>query len=333
MSTELNSQTSTNEQTTTQPNIDASVGDANGNALKDPEATTDTQPGDKKEKVEPKATENEGNLLTKDPSGEPEKPKDENKEDLSHLAEWRRELPAEIRGHKCLDTFIKPDDVIAAYVHAQKIIGADKIPIPSKHATPEEWDIVFQKLGKPKGVDAYEIERKNAEYVPDEALNSFKEVAFKANILPHQAQEVISWYEKVADQGIKQQQQESLMQKRKSLDELRSEWGTAFDNKVLKAQMAVREYATEEDIDYLNQHGLSDDSRLVRIFARIGETFSEDKIRDAHLPKGGLTPQEAQDQVNEIISNPSHPYFDMNHPNHKKAVEEMEGLYRAINPN
>ena len=35
------------------------------------------------------------------------------------------------------------EDLLKSYKHAQSLVGADKIPVPNKHATDEDWNEVF----------------------------------------------------------------------------------------------------------------------------------------------------------------------------------------------
>ena len=68
---------------------------------------------------------------------ETEKPKEVNFKDL---------IPENFREEKSLNNFNNMEDFVKSYLHAQKLVGADKIPVPNKHATEEEWNEVFKKF-------------------------------------------------------------------------------------------------------------------------------------------------------------------------------------------
>ena len=44
-----------------------------------------------------------------------------------------------------------------SYVNAQSMIGADKVAIPGKHATDEDWGEVYRRLGRPDTPEGYEL--------------------------------------------------------------------------------------------------------------------------------------------------------------------------------
>ena len=71
--------------------------------------------------------------------------------------DWRSTIPEEIRGHKSLEHIQDVGALAKSYVNAQSMIGADKLAIPGKHATDDDWSDVYAKLGRPDSPDAYEL--------------------------------------------------------------------------------------------------------------------------------------------------------------------------------
>ena len=55
-------------------------------------------------------------------------------------------IPESFKEEKSLSNFNNMEDFVKSYLHAQKLVGADKIPVPNKHATDEDWNEVFKKL-------------------------------------------------------------------------------------------------------------------------------------------------------------------------------------------
>ena len=62
-------------------------------------------------------------------------------------------IPDTYKDEKALQNFQDMDGFVKSYLHSQKLVGADKIPIPNKYATDEDWNAVYEKLGKPKSPD------------------------------------------------------------------------------------------------------------------------------------------------------------------------------------
>ena len=75
----------------------------------------------------------------------------------SVASDWRTSIPEEIRGHKSLEHIQDVGALAKSYVNAQSMIGADKVAIPGKHATDEDWGEVYRRLGRPDTPDGYEL--------------------------------------------------------------------------------------------------------------------------------------------------------------------------------
>jgi len=56
-------------------------------------------------------------------------------------------LPEDLRNEPSLRLFSDPASLAKSYVHAQRMIGADKIPLPGKSATDDEWRQVYRCAG------------------------------------------------------------------------------------------------------------------------------------------------------------------------------------------
>ena len=66
-------------------------------------------------------------------------------------------IPENFREEKSLENFNNMEDFVKSYLHAQKMVGADKIPVPNKHSTDEDWNEVFKRLGAPSSPDVLQV--------------------------------------------------------------------------------------------------------------------------------------------------------------------------------
>ena len=55
-------------------------------------------------------------------------------------------IPEEYKEEKSLHNFSNMNDFVKSYLHSQKLVGADKIPVPNKMATDEDWNAVYEDL-------------------------------------------------------------------------------------------------------------------------------------------------------------------------------------------
>ena len=62
--------------------------------------------------------------------------------------DWRSSIPEDLQNDPSLADIQDVAGLANGYVHAQHMIGADKVAIPSRDATPEELDNFYNKPEK-----------------------------------------------------------------------------------------------------------------------------------------------------------------------------------------
>ena len=241
-------------------------------------------------------------------------------------------IPEEYREEKSLQNFNKMDDFVKSYLHSQKMVGLDKIPVPNKHATDEDWKEVYKKLGSPDTADAYKYSLPEDHAVPEDTLKSFSEEAVKLGLLPNQADGIMKYYNEVINQGVNEQNIKSEEARAASEVDLRKEFGSTYDNKITGAKNLA---TATLGADFLNTTMLADGSKLgdntqiVKAFANLSEKLSEDDIVKGDTPDY-LTTNDITKQIG-ALQQPGSAYWDKKHPAHSVAVEEVAALIRKKN--
>jgi hypothetical protein len=248
------------------------------------------------------------------------------------ITDWRTSIPEDIRNEPSLQHITDVGNLAKSYVNAQKMVGQDKIPLPTKYATDQDWTNVFNKLGRPDSPDKYEIKPPQGKSFDDNILKEFKQAAHAANLLPQQVQKVIDWYGQVTDKVNQQVTEKTQAERVNAENALKTEWGNAFDTKVSKARQALKDFADPNDIKYIEESGLGNNPVLIKMLAKMGESVSEDKFRGDAKTSVAQTPAEALAEFNKILHNMDHPYHNRKHPAHYEAQAEMQKLSQAAFP-
>lgn len=245
-------------------------------------------------------------------------------------ASWLSALPKELQEDATIKKFADVQGLAQSYINAQRLIGADKIAIPSKHATEEDWKQVYSKLGLPESVDKYDVKFAEQATLDKKFVEDYKAQALAAGILPKQAQKLADWFGQVNAKA----ETEILTQRKAQVDKeiagLKSEWGTAFPDKVQHANNALQKFADAETMAYINKIGLDNDVRFVKLMSAMGEAmFKEGTIPAGGKTSTGMTPADARKAAQAIVMNQEHPYNIKTHPGHKAAVEEVSALFNS----
>lgn len=240
--------------------------------------------------------------------------------------DWRASLPEDIRAEKSLETIKDISSLAKSYIHAQKLVGSDKIPIPNKHATEEDWNVVYEKLGRPSSPDKYNIAIPEGMAVNDESLNVFKSTSHKLGLLPKQAEGMVAFYNEMTASTNKEADRVALQARTEATNSLKQEWGQAFQNKLTQASNVANKYLEPNFANLTLSDGtkIGDHPAFIKAFATIAGEMGEDNLVSS-TGNNFLTPVEINKQIAELQKEGS-AYWNKMHPNHLAAVQEVKDL-------
>jgi len=240
--------------------------------------------------------------------------------------DWRSSLPKELQEDATIKKFTSVHALAGAYVNAQKLIGGDKIAVPGKHTTEDDWKEIHKKLGLPEKIEDYGIKFKEGVSVDEQFATSFKQQAHAAGVLPKQAQALAEWFSDRIMANQVNQSEKIKQQFEANVNTLKKDWGNAYELNVNRANKAIMDLGGKEMVEYVNKSGMGSDPAFLKFLAKVGETvFTEHKFVDGQGGAGTMGPKELEAEIKKIQANPA--YFDKMHPQHKVLVEEAKGLY------
>lgn len=247
---------------------------------------------------------------------------------------WLDEMPKEFKDSDTLKRYKSVKDLAAAYLSAQKFISADKIPVPSKHATPEEWQKVFNKLGVPEKIEEYSLAIDEKLGLDKEFSEEYKKQAHALGILPHQAQKLIEWAGTHSKSSVDAQMKKFESEQLAGLEGLKKEWGQAYESKLGQAVAVVQKFGDENLRNYLDKTKLGNDVNLIKMLSAVGEKLNMEGVivNSGSSSNKVNTPEQAMAEINKIMGDKKHPYYDRSHPSHKAAVEDMATLFKQAYP-
>jgi len=213
--------------------------------------------------------------------------------------------------------------VMKGLVHASSSLGRDKMLVPHKDFTPEQWKETFSKLGVPKSSEEYMIDDKyKGLFNSPEDIKSFKEEAHKSGMLPSQIRSVLEFNSKASIAKASKMELDAKVEFGKSLDSLKSEWGQDYDRNLAIADQSLKEFASEEDIAALDKAGLLNSTIVTKIFAKIGKAISDDKFVDNISKDHGKSTEEVDSEIKSYYTK-DHPFMSSTHPQNKYYTDRM----------
>lgn len=213
-------------------------------------------------------------------------------------------------------------DVVTGYRNLEKFTGvpADKILKMPDENNADEVNAFYKKLGRPDKAEDYKFEI--AEGQDDAIAKAIAPELFKAGLSQKQAAAIYKSLEAAKIEQGKAAEAAAI----KAEEDLKSEWGTNYDNNLKAAQQAAKiAGVTAEQIEALQK--ATNYKTVMNMFKNLASKFGEDVLRGAGDNKSSnftMTPQEAREKIEQLKSNKE--WQEKMANNDKAAIKEYKEL-------
>ena len=249
------------------------------------------------------------------------------------VSSWKDSISEEFRKDPSIEKFTEIDALAKSYINATRMIGQDKIVIPTKNSTQEAWDEAYAKLGRPETADKYNLKIESDIVKMDEnAIKSFAEQSHKLGLNNQQAEGILDFYKNNMEGTAQQSKIDTETAQAQSEQQLRQEWGRDFDAKVQQAGALAKANINPEVLDMTLSNGtrLGDHPEIIKGFAKIAGMMSEDKI--VTTESGDVnTVADIESEISAITNDTDGPYWNKQHPDHDKMVQQVYTLREMLN--
>jgi hypothetical protein len=257
--------------------------------------------------------------------------------------DFRNDLPEDIRKDPVFDS-IKAKDAKEAfgllgkgYVHAQRMIGTNRLPKPQKDWTPDKWAAFNKELGVPDDHTQYgtpEFKFRDGVKIVPEKLDGYKKLFKELGLRPDQAAKLQEEYFKDVDGAAGQYESERTSAKARTEAAIKEKYGDQYEAKIDIGRSVIKKYGSETLLQSLAQSGAMDNPDVIDFIVKVGEDMMEDTSNGdgSPLPIGNrakamqeIGNMKTDKEVQEAMNN-------RNHPGHKAMVEKWLSLHKVAYP-
>lgn len=233
-----------------------------------------------------------------------------------------------------------PADVVTSYKNLEKFHGVPAeqlLKLPKDMSDPAALGEIYNRLGRPESPDKYDYKAPEGVQLDEGRMTWAKEVAHKMGLNKQQFAELTNATLAFEGEAIKSYQADLVRKHQAEELELKKEWGSAFEERKILGQRAVRAFAdgTPEEKEAIL--GKIEDAigtaAVYKLFAKIGESIGDDKIisTTGDTPFG-YTPQQALADKKALMAELSDPAnkarMDLYNKGQGKDYEKMQQLIK-----
>nr|BAR39375.1 putative capsid assembly protein [uncultured Mediterranean phage uvMED] len=246
---------------------------------------------------------------------------------------WKEAISEEFREDPNIAKFTEIDALAKSYINATRMIGQDKVAVPNNNSTDDQWNEVYDKLGRPESPEKYKLEA-NSDVVPlDEgAIKSFTENAHQLGLNNKQAQGILEFYKNSMEGSAQQTKIDTETSQAQAEQELRKEWGRSYDDNIKRAAQVAKANMNAEILDLTLSDGrrLGDHPEIIKGFANIANLMSEDKMIGTG-EDNTTSGRDLNEEISKIVNDRDGPYWNKAHPEHDKIVQQVFTLRSMMN--
>jgi len=248
---------------------------------------------------------------------------------------WKDTISEVYRNDPNIEKFTEIDALAKSYINATRMIGQDKMVVPNKNFTEDQWEEAYVKMGRPESAEKYSLDVKSDVVSLDEqAIKSFQEQSFKLGLNNEQAKGVLDFYKNNMEAQTQQAKIDAETSQAQAQNLLRQEWGRDYDSNIAKAKSLATANLSPEIFQMQLADGslLGDNVDVIKGFAKIANMMSEDKILSTESENMDRS-QDIQAEIDQIMNDKNGPYWNSSHPNHDKVVQQVYTLREMLSGN
>lgn len=224
------------------------------------------------------------------------------------------------------------------YVHAQRLVGTDRMPAWKSDFNDQQRQEFYSKAGRPEKPEAYtlpeDVKFEDGVKLDDAKFNNLRKVFHDEGFTPRQAQAMLRTYVGSLNETTKEMRAREEAEATKAATELKQEYGDKFDENIALSRAVLAKVGSPELIEYLNTSRLGNNPHLIRAMVKVGNMITEDRARsgapsiftrNADVARAEIAKLSGDMEFQKMLN-------DRSHPGHKEALSRWEGLFQQAHP-
>lgn len=251
---------------------------------------------------------------------------------------WRETIPQDVRDFGTFKDFKSPADLGKSWMSMTQMIN-DRPAIPNENSTPEQRDAFYKKFGRPDEASGYTLSEgtklPEGVTIPDTILDGARTKMHELGLNASQGTALLDWYHGVVSDGAAEQRTADEGKAAEQQQKISEAFGDKTEQTVDIAKAALKKFATDDFISYLEESGLGNDVEMIRFMHSMGQkVLDDDRL---HAGPGNfqvMDTTKAQLDIETLKTNKEFmtSLLDDRDAGHGAAVSRWKALFAAAYP-
>ena len=195
-------------------------------------------------------------------------------------------------------------NLLTSYKNLEKLRGVPEdrlLKLPESTDT-EGWGRVYEKLGRPEKPEGYEYKAPEGVEIDSDRLGWASNIAHKIGLNKGQYKDLVENTVAYENEIVKSYEQRQEQERVISFTKLKDEWGSAYEERKNLAERGLARFMTDKSEEAIAKLQASlGHAEVMKMFASIGESISEDKIPSADgVRPFGYSPAQAKSDIDML---------------------------------
>jgi len=228
-----------------------------------------------------------------------------------------------------------PENALKSYRSLEQVFGADKsghtVKLLGQNSSEEEISSFYTKLGRPDEATNYGFNAPEGQ--APEFANAAKDKFFELGLSDKQAMGLSDWWNDQSSNMTQQTETQYNDSVAKDMEDLKAEWGAAYDQNVGLAKSAAAKFGfTTEEIDALEE--AKGFKTIMSSMHKLAVGTGQDTIEGNKDNVSGnvMAPAQAQVELDRLMMDKSNQdaMFNKMHPLHNDFMLRKERLAKMV---
>jgi hypothetical protein len=221
-----------------------------------------------------------------------------------------------------------------SYSNLNTLLGGEKAPVVKDWDNKEAVDRWYRAGGRPDSADAYEFDKPDAApegFYDDDAEKSARQWFHENGLNPRQAKNLHAAFVKTQLERHQAWNTQQEQAKKNVADALVREHGPQYEGFAKGAQAAIQKFADPDFYKHLDETGLGNDPRMVRVFGRIAKAMmGENALKGAPSSQATLNADQLTAEIASFRQKNWKALTNPDDPTNKALSDKLEQMHRQL---